>query len=357
MVGKSLSHYRILEELGRGGMGIVYKAEDVKLRRVVAIKVLPSSALAKTADRERFYREARSAASVSHPNIATVYEIDEGVLEGQSVEDTRLFISMEFVEGETLEDLIKQGLIELEDAVRIAREIAIGLDAAHDNQIVHRDIKPGNVIVGPNGEVKILDFGLAKSVDASALTREGASVGTVTYMSPEQARGEDVDARSDIWSLGVLLYEMLARKHPFSGAYEQAVIYQILNTDPVPLSIACVGVSAVLEAVVSKALAKNREERYSTVKVFLEDLEADTEATTHRTPLHIPKTTLFVGLVFVIACFGYLFWTSGSSATRFTLATLPFSEIRAPQNIVASDSLAFSVTQEVAKLSSWSTLD
>jgi len=271
MVGKTLSHYKILEELGRGGMGIVYKGEDTKLHRTVAIKVLPAAALSSDDDRARFYREARAAASLSHPNIATVYEIDEAVPEGSKDDDLRPFIAMEFIEGETLEGRIKQGPMKLEEAVRIASEIAEGLRAAHAKDIVHRDIKAANVMMDGDGRAKILDFGLAQTAQSTKLTRMGSTLGTVAYMSPEQARGEEVDARTDLWALGVTLYEMIAGRHPFGGDYEQAVVYSIMNEDPEPLTAVRTGVPMGLEWIVSKCLSKKAADRYQTGTDLLVD--------------------------------------------------------------------------------------
>ncbi len=272
MVGKSLSHYKILQELGRGGMGIVYKGEDTKLHRTVAIKVLPAAALSSDDDRARFYREARAAASLSHPNIATVYEIDEAIPEGSNTDDIRPFIAMEFIEGDTLEDRIKQGPMKLEEAVRIASEIASGLEAAHKKDIVHRDIKAANVMMDSDGRAKILDFGLAQTAQSTKLTCMGSTLGTVAYMSPEQARGEEVDGRTDIWALGVTLYEMIAGKHPFGGDYEQAVVYSIMNEEPEPLTAVRTGVPMGLEWIVSKCLAKKAADRYQTATDLLVDL-------------------------------------------------------------------------------------
>jgi len=202
MVGKKLSHYKITAELGRGGMGIVYKAEDTKLDRTVAIKVLPSAALASDDDRARFYREAKAAAQLHHPHIASVFEIDEAVPEGSKDDDLRPFIAMEFIEGETLHDRIQKGPLKLEEAVRIASEIASALEAAHEKSIVHRDIKSANVMLTSKGSAKVLDFGLAQTAASTKLTRMGSTLGTVAYMSPEQARGEPVDLRTDLSSLG-----------------------------------------------------------------------------------------------------------------------------------------------------------
>ncbi len=272
MVGKSLSHYKILEELGRGGMGIVYKGEDTNLHRTVAIKVLPAAALSSDEDRARFYREARAAASLSHPNIAVIHEIDEAVPEGSKDDDLRPFIAMEFIEGDTLEDRIKQGPMKLEEAVRIASEIASGLEAAHKKDIVHRDIKAANVMLDDSGRAKILDFGLAQTAASTKLTRMGSTLGTVAYMSPEQARGEEVDSRTDLWALGVTLYEMVAGKHPFPGDYEQAAVYSILNEDPEPLTAIRTGVPMGIEWVVSKCLAKKANARYQNATDLLVDL-------------------------------------------------------------------------------------
>ncbi len=272
MVGKTLSHYKILEELGRGGMGIVYKGEDTKLHRTVAIKVLPAAALSSDDDRARFYREARAAASLSHPNIATVYEIDEAVPEGSKDDDLRPFIAMEFIEGDTLEDRIKQGPMKLREAVRIASEMAEGLKAAHAKDIVHRDIKAANVMLDGDGRAKILDFGLAQTAQSTKLTRMGSTLGTVAYMSPEQARGEEVDARTDIWALGVTLYEMIAGTHPFGGDYEQAVIYSIMNEDPEPLTAVRTGVPMGLEWIINKCLSKSSSARYQSCTDLMVDL-------------------------------------------------------------------------------------
>jgi len=274
MVGKSLSHYKILEELGRGGMGIVYKAEDTKLDRTVAIKVLPSAALASENDRARFYREAKAAAQLHHPHIASVFEIDEAVPEGSKDDDLRPFIAMEFIEGKTLDARIKEGPLKLEDAVRIASEIASALEAAHEKNIVHRDIKSANVMLTSKGAAKVLDFGLAQTAKSTRLTRMGSTLGTIAYMSPEQARSEEVDRRTDIWSLGVVLYEMISGKHPFPGDYEQAAVYSILNEDPEPLTALRTGVPMTLEWVVNKCLAKKAEQRYQSATELIVDLEA-----------------------------------------------------------------------------------
>jgi len=264
VVGKTVSHYRILEKLGEGGMGVVYKSLDTKLERLVALKFL-SPELTRDADaKKRFIQEAQSASALDHPNICTVHEIDE--TEGQT------FIVMACVEGETLRQKISSGPLKLEEAVDIAIQIAQGLQEAHERGIVHRDIKSSNIMVTPKSQVKIMDFGLAKLVTGPRVTKTGATVGTAAYMSPEQAQGLAVDRRTDIWSLGVVLYEMLTGRLPFSGEYYQAVIYRILNEAPEPITSLRAGVPMELERIVGKALEKDPKRRYQQVDDFLVDL-------------------------------------------------------------------------------------
>ncbi|MFT5514820.1 MAG: serine/threonine protein kinase/Tol biopolymer transport system component [Rhodothermales bacterium] len=282
LIGQSLSHYKILSELGRGGMGIVYKAEDTKLDRTVAIKVLPSSALASEDDRTRFYREAKAAAQLQHPHIASVFEIDEAApSDAPHGTQASPFIAMEFIDGETLQERIKAGPLKLEEAVRIASEIASALEAAHEKDIVHRDIKSANVMLTAKGVAKVLDFGLAQTAASTKLTKMGSTVGTVAYMSPEQARGEEVDGRSDIYSLGTVLYEMIAGRAPFAGDYEQAVVYSILNTNAEPLTAIRSGVPMEMERVVVKALEKDREYRYQSAADLISDLKSVERALDH----------------------------------------------------------------------------
>ena len=255
-------------------MGIVYKAEDTKLKRTVAIKILPSAALASEENRERFYREARAAAALHHPHIATVFEIDEAVpSDAPHGTEPSPFIAMEFVDGGTLKDEIDKGPMDLRRAVTIAGQIAEALKAAHAKDIVHRDIKGSNVMLTPEGDAKVLDFGLAKTAQSTMLTRIGSTLGTAAYMSPEQARGEEVDARTDIWSLGVVLFEMIAGRLPFAGEYEKAVMYGILNETPPPLTGLRTGVPMGLEWIVTKMLAKSPDERYQSCSDLIVDLK------------------------------------------------------------------------------------
>jgi len=249
MIGQTISHYRILEKLGAGGMGVVYKAEDTTLQRTVALKFLPPE-LTRDADaKQRFLHEARAAARLDHPNICAVYEVGES--------DGQLFLAMACYDGMTLREKLKAGPLPWAEAAALALQAAAGLAHAHGKGIVHRDIKPANLFLTTDGTVKILDFGLAKLAGASALTQTGTTVGTAHYMSPEQARGEAVDARSDLWSLGVVLYELMAGRPPFRGEYAQAVIYGILNEAPPPLAELAPGAPAALRGVVAKCLAKD----------------------------------------------------------------------------------------------------
>ncbi|NNE47927.1 MAG: protein kinase [Rhodothermales bacterium] len=273
MIGETISHYRITGQLGRGGMGIVYEAEDTKLDRTVAIKVLPPAALVTEDDRARFYREAKAAAQLTHPHIAAVYEIDEAVPSGAPHgTQPSPFIAMEYIPGETLAEHIAKGPMKLKDAVRISSEVAEALKAAHGKEIVHRDIKSGNVMLDAEGRAKVLDFGLAKTTHSTMLTQMGSTLGTVAFMSPEQARGEDVDYRSDLWSLGIMLYEMVAGRLPYGGDYEQAVVYAILNEAPEPLTAVRSGVPMGLEWIVSKCLAKDPADRYQSASDLVVDL-------------------------------------------------------------------------------------
>jgi serine/threonine protein kinase/Tfp pilus assembly protein PilF len=260
MIGETVSHYKILEKLGEGGMGVVYKAEDTKLKRTVALKFLPSKALGTEEEEKRFLNEAQAAAALNHPNIATIHEIDE--FEGDT------YIVMEYVEGENLKEKINSGPIKIDKAIDIAIQVAEGLQHAHKKEIVHRDIKSDNIMLTEDGQVKIMDFGLAKKTGATMVTKEGTTLGTAAYMSPEQARGETVDFRTDIWSLGVVLYEMLTGQMPFKGEYEQAVIYSILNVEPEHIT----DTVGELGSIIFKTLAKSPEERYRNAENVINDL-------------------------------------------------------------------------------------
>lgn len=262
--------YRIVGEIGRGGMGVVYKAEDIKLKRPVALKFLPHQWVSDPDARERFIQEARAASALDHPNICTIYEIGEA-------EDDRVYIAMAFYEGESLRERIKRSPLPAEEALGIAIQVATGMAKAHQKGIVHRDIKPANTLITTEGVAKVVDFGLAKLAGQVKLTREGTTVGTVAYMSPEQARGEAVDQRTDIWSLGVVLYEMLSGVLPFKGDYEQTLIHSILQQEPERLGKLRKDLPAGLENIVFKALSKKPADRYQSMDELLEDLQSVAE--------------------------------------------------------------------------------
>src|SRR6476646_1218375 len=277
MVGESIGHYRVESLLGVGGMGEVYLARDERLGREVALKFLPEQLTADKIQLSRFKSEARVASALNHPNILTVYEI--------GVEGNRHFIATEFIEGITLRSSIARGRIDPRAALEIAVQVASALSAAHEAGVVHRDIKPENIMLRPDGYVKVLDFGIAKLTEqqpasdqhdpARAMllqTRPGLVMGTARYVSPEQTRGQSTDARSDIWNLGVVLYEMIGGIPPFQGETPSDCIASILTTEPPPLSSVAPGVSTELQSIVQKALRKNRNERYQTIAEMLADL-------------------------------------------------------------------------------------
>jgi serine/threonine-protein kinase len=261
--------YRIVEEVGRGGMGVVYKAEDLKLKRAVALKFLPPHLMDEPGLKERFLVEAQAAAALSHPNICTIYEVGE--------DEGRSYIAMEYVEGETLRDRLSKGPLEPGDAVGFIDQVAAGLGEAHHKGIIHRDVKSANIMVTPKGRAKVMDFGLAKLRGGSSLTKSQTTVGTVAYMSPEQARGEEVDQRTDIWSLGVVLYELLSGKLPFQGDRDQTLIYAILQKEPESLTKVRPGLAPELEHIVFQALTKKLADRYKSMEELREDLAAIAE--------------------------------------------------------------------------------
>ncbi len=266
MIGQVVSHYKILTKLGEGGMGVVYKALDTVLDRTVALKFLPPEMTRDDAARQRLLHEARAASTIDHPNIGTIHEVSE--VEG------RAFIAMAYYEGEDLRSVLDRGPLPISDALAIARQIACGLAKAHSKGIIHRDIKPANILITENQQVKIIDFGLAKLRDRTALTKTGTTIGTVAYMSPEQAHGENVDQRTDIWALGVVLYEMLTGRHPFAAEYEEAVMYRIVNEDPEFATKSRPEIPARLNDIIERSVAKNPARRYQTIDDLCADLEA-----------------------------------------------------------------------------------
>jgi len=265
MQGKIVSHFEILDRLGSGGMGIVYKARDLKLGRIVALKFLSTSLADDEKDRQRFLREAQAASSLNHPNICTIHEIGED-------DEGRLFLCMALCEGETLNVRLQRGPLPLEDALDIAIQIASGLARAHQAGIVHRDIKPANIMVNDRNEVKILDFGLALMAGEPRLTRFGSAMGTVAYMSPEQARGLVVDYRSDLWSLGVVLYEMLTGRLPFPGGSDPVTLNAIVSQDPTPLAQVKPDLPRQLDHILDRLLTKDPAARFSSAAAVGQEL-------------------------------------------------------------------------------------
>jgi non-specific serine/threonine protein kinase len=291
MIGTTISHYKILKKIGEGGMGEVYLAEDTKLKRKVALKFLPKEFTKEIEALARFQREAQAAASLSHPNIITIYEINE--------HEDQTCIAMEYVEGQTIKDLIiknsefktdgrgvatspvhlmrKEGRdtlpLHMDRILDITTQICQGLQKAHKAGIVHRDIKPQNIMINKDNQVKILDFGLAKLKGASPLTKEQSTIGTIHYMSPEQASGENTDHRSDIWSLGVVLYEMISGQRPFRGEYQQAIIYAILNEGHETITSLKSGIPLEIEKIIDKTLRKDPKERYQHIKDLMADIK------------------------------------------------------------------------------------
>jgi len=291
MIGKTVSHYRILEKLGEGGMGVVYKAKDTKLRRIVALKFLPPELTRNAEAKKRFSQEAQAASALDHPNVCTIHEIEEtepapGEPGGQT------FIAMACYEGRTLKEMISRRPLKIELAVNIAIQIADGLHEAHEKRIVHRDMKSANIMITEKERVKIMDFGLAKLISRTKLTKTGTTLGTVEYMSPEQLHGDKVDHRTDIWSLGVILYEMITGQLPFKGDYDQAVAYSIMNEEPEPVSGLRTGVPLELERIINRALAKDRKDRYQHADDLLSELnrlKKESDSVKMAIPETVPK--------------------------------------------------------------------
>ncbi|MCH7962347.1 MAG: protein kinase [Bacteroidetes bacterium] len=332
MIGKSISHYKIIEKLGGGGMGVVYKAEDSKLDRFVALKFLPPELTRDEESKKRFIHEAKAASALEHTNICNIHEIDE-------TDDGQIFIVMSSYEGETLKKKIERGPLKIDNAIDITIQIAEGLVKAHESDIIHRDIKPANIFITNDGVVKILDFGLAKVVGQTQLTQLGTTSGTVAYMSPEQTKGEEVDNRTDIWSLGVVFYEMLSGTLPFKGDYDQAIIYSIINEYPDFISKIRADIPLQIENIISKILDKNPEKCYQSMNQLLENLQKTlkeiNEGRSKKEPIlkfhrkHFKLAICFYTFIVItpMSLIGY-FWFSNDDLTKPVLiALLPLKNI------------------------------
>src|SRR6476620_7666551 len=326
MIGAKLGNYRILEKIGAGGQGTVYKATDTKLGRAVVIKVLPPELTVKEANLKRFEREARLASSLDHPNICTIFDLND--IEGVH------FIAMQYVEGKNVRDLVNCRPLDFRSALTIAIQVADALSAAHERGIVHRDIKAGNVMVTPSGQVKILDFGLAKLVDESAapgnihhtdLTEVGVPYGTATYAAPEQARGERVDKRADIFSTGVLLYEMLTGTWPFRGKTTIDVRHAVLHDEPVPVQqLRKEPIPASLQRILDRCLAKEPRDRYQKMEALRDDLRgvlqevSSSESTGEAFTSVVPEPARHMGGGSTVS--RAMRWLKGKSRTESTSA-------------------------------------
>jgi len=365
MIGKTILHYNIIEKLGEGGMGVVYKAHDTKLKRDVAIKFLPGRIAANEEERERFKIEAQAAAALNHPNIATIHNIEDS--------DEEMFIVMEYIVGQELKDIVgapQDAPMPIDDVINYATQIAEGLQAAHKKGIVHRDIKSSNIMITEDGKTKIMDFGLAKVRGGPQVTKLGTTVGTAAYMSPEQARGDDTDHRSDIWSFGVVLYEMLTGKLPFKGDYEQAVIYSILNENPNLDENLQAEIPTQLQKIINHSLQKNPADRYQNVKDILSDLRNFTGVSSDSKSRlsmsrNIPqarsrKLTLIysgIGVAILLIVAGYFLFAPNKSQKpseampkRKMIVVLPLENLGPAEDEYFADGLTEEITSRLASV-------
>jgi serine/threonine protein kinase/Tfp pilus assembly protein PilF len=356
MIGETISHYRIIEKLGEGGMGVVYKALDTTLDRHVAIKFLPPH-LSKDEDAtRRFIHEAKAASALDHANIGTIHEVEK-------TDDGRTFIVMAYYEGETLRERIDRGNISVDEALDITSQVASGLARAHETEIVHRDIKPSNIIITKRGEAKIIDFGLAKLAGKTRLTKEGTTLGTVAYMSPEQAKGEEIDSRSDIFSLGAVFYELLTGEPPFKGKHEAALLYEIVHEEPELLSKLRADVQKDFQNIVDKALKKNASDRYQSAAAMVEGLTSlkagvtpGISAISSKRGTLLRNVTITITSLLVLVL-GYLIISryitpkpSDAEAKRVMIAVLMFENLGNAEDEYFADGITEEITARLASI-------
>lgn len=355
MIGKKILHYKILEKLGAGGMGVVFKATDEKLDRVVALKFLPPSYSFDDDIKKRFIHEAKAVSKLQHNNICTIHEINE-------TEDGQLFICMDYYEGESLKDKLKTGKLELNEALDFTLQICEGLKKAHEKNIIHRDIKPANIFITNDGIVKILDFGLAKVKGQSHLTKYESTIGTTAYMSPEQAKGEEVEPNTDIWSLGVVFYEMVSGSIPFKGEYDQAIIYSILNRIPDEIDV-----PKKIKNFVNKCLQKKRSSRYQSIDEILKEFDLISESSLNNRKVlvnagsvfskirnNILKSAFVLFIILFFAAAGWYFFNIKSFTNKSEpkqVAVLPFVNIgNDPSSQAFCDGLVETLTSQLTQL-------
>jgi tetratricopeptide (TPR) repeat protein len=344
--GRTISHYRILARVGGGGMGVIYKAEDVRLKRLVALKFLPPELTHDEDATRRFIGEAQVLSSLDHLNICSVHDIDEAP-------DGRRFICMNYYDGETLDQRLKRGPLPVKEALRVVAQVADGLSCAHAHDIIHRDVTPGNIMVTTSGDVKILDFGLAKLRGITKVTQAGAVMGTCAYMSPEQTRGEEVDARSDIFSLGIVLYELLTGRSPFCADHPSAVFYQITSVDPKPLKHFVPGAPPQLQRIIDKALQKDPANRYNNIAEFRDDVlsvAAGQKPAWAKLPRHYVRLAALLAVAAVIAAV-VVYIAIHRVPTEKHVAVLTFANVgNDPTNQAFCDGLTETLTTQLTHL-------
>jgi len=365
MKGQTISHYKIIEKLGEGGMGEVYKAKDTKLDRDVALKLMSAHMQSGKSAKERFIQEAKAASALDHPNVCTIHEIGERP-------DGSLFITMAYYDGESLEQRLKRGVPKYEEALDLAIQMAKGLSCAHEYDITHRDIKPGNIMVTERDEVKIVDFGLAKLAGHTQLTQTGSTIGTAGYMSPEQISTDMVDHRSDIFSLGIVLYEMFTGTHPFNNEYYHTLLYSIVNEEPEPVTDVNPELPVELEWIISKALEKNPDDRFQSMGDFLGFLESlksgsvdpdiiQVHKSSKNKPIYTYAAIASAIIVLIVIMTLWMFPTyQPSIGPLFSQSTVPVSKQIAvlpflnigdsPENRAFADGLLETITSKLSQL-------